>query len=238
MNIDNNGIFYFDEHDKGEEIFFKKDVDKKNPLELSRFYKLLNNPEFIIKYATYNFDNEKIINMLRRFMELQKKVHLTDLPTSYYMEDGIMKGTVIPYYPDSENLYRIALTRNLLNLANYYYHDDDMLHNLFLLFSDMVDIIEELVDNNISYFDTNPSNFVFSNNQIKLIDFDPECDRIKYEVDKKSIRKILKEIDFLVFVVTKRFQLADLCEHYPRSFKGYRKHLVKIENKIRKGKNV
>jgi hypothetical protein len=238
MKIDNNGIFYYDEHDKGKEIIFEKDFDKKKPEESSKFYKLLNNPELIIKYATYHFNDEKVMYMLKRFIELQKKVKLTDLPTSYYMEDGVIKGTVIPYYPDSPTLYNIALTRNLLNLANYYYHDDDMLHNLFLLFNDMVNVLEELVENNILYFDANPGNFVFSNNQIKLIDFDPECDRIKYEVDKKSIKKLLNEIDTAVFLVTKRFQVADLCVCYPKNFKSYRKHLIKVENRIRNGKDV
>ncbi|MBP5683830.1 MAG: hypothetical protein J6X02_01060 [Bacilli bacterium] len=235
MNIDKNGLIYYTQHDKGEEIIFEKDINKKNPDEISRFYKLNNHPELIIKYAIKNFDNEKVRYMLRTFMELQKRVYLTKLPTSYYMEDGIMKGTIIPYYDKGISLNTVSLTKKIDELMKYYYHDEDILHNLFILFSDIMDILEELVDNNVIYFDTNPGNFVLINNRIQLIDFDPEYDRIVYEVNKKNIVKMLIEFDRLVFLVTKRFGIADLCYYNPRNIQSYRKHLVKIENKIRKG---
>ena len=234
MNIDNEGLLYYDESDKGKEILFKNDAKKRIPNDVSKFYQLLQNSDLIIKYSINNLDNEKVRYMLRRFLELKNKVQLTDLPTSYYVEDGIMHGTVIHYYQDAPSLDSIFRTHQLGELKKYYMHDDDNIHNLFMLLSDIISIIEELKDNEILYIDSNPGNFVLFNNQAKLIDFDPSYNRIRYGNDKHDIREVLKGIEELVFLANKRFGLYDLYVSRIKSFDAMRKHLVKVENKVRK----
>ena len=232
MKVDNNGIFYYDETSRGNEVIFNSVPKRKEGLEPSKFYELIDNPNLLIKYAVTHFDDEKIRYMLKRFILLQSKINKTDLPTSYYMENGMMQGTVVPYYKDCKSLYTISETNSLEELMKYYKHDDDYIHNLFILLSDILDITEELADNGIYYYDNHPGNFVFKDNEVQLIDFDPA--HIKYEVDKKGYRKMLENYDQLVFLLNKRFELADLCVYYPKNIKGMRKHLIKIENKIRR----
>ncbi len=234
MNYDGNGIIYYNESHKGEEVLFH-DAPKRNKNEISsKFYELINHPELLIKYSLSNLDDEKVRYMLRRFIELEKKIKLTNLPTSYYQENNELKGIVIPYYKNGISLYTLMETHSLDELMKYYKHDDDYIHNFYLLLEDILDIIEELSDNNVYYFDTNPGNFVIKDNQVHLIDFDAKY--IKYEVDKKLFRKLLLNYDELVFLTNKRFELCDLCAYKPKNFEGMRKHLVKVENRVMKGR--
>ena len=98
--------------------------------------------------------------------------------------------------------------------------------------SDILDIIEELKDNSIRYTDCNPGNLVLKNNQVHLIDFDPNY--VHFDFDKKNMRKLLESYDDLFFVLSKRFELIDMTAFYPKDFKAMRKRLTKVENKIMK----
>ncbi len=234
MNVDNSGLFYYDENSCGKEISFIKDNRKVNQYAVSRFYELLGNNEQIIKCPKFNFDSDKVRNMLEHFIVLAKKVKLTDLPTSYYMEKDKLKGTVIPYYKDAPSLYNIMDTNRLSTLMNYYKKDDDKIHNLFILFNDVLDIIEELKDNDIMYYDINPGNFVIQNNKIQLIDFDPELERIEYSINRKNFLILMQRVEYFVYFVIKGFNMDDMPVYRPRSFKSMRKRLIKEENKLRK----
>lgn len=232
MNIDNKGLSYFNETSKGEEITFKL-----SGLEIkSEFYKLIDNPNYIIKKSFREINSEALLDMLYRFSEIKDKITLTDLPISYYLEDNVIAGSVIPYYEDSENLYNISKTKELSNLSKVYKRDDDNIRNLFILYSEIIDIIEELYDNGICYYDSNSTNFVFKDNKVHLIDFDPSY--IKFNTRRKATIQTLSGIDDLADRMNGRFLSYDEWPYLPRSFNNLRKHLVKIENRVRKRRNV
>ena len=109
MKEDNNGLYYYDERSKGEELPFSrpKDCNVK-----SAFYTLLDNPNYIIKKSLVEFDHEKTLKMLYRFKELKDIITKTDLPIDYYMEDCKMMGMVVPYYHDAPTLYTIRCNSN------------------------------------------------------------------------------------------------------------------------------
>ena len=227
MNIDNKGLSYYDESSKGEEIVFS--LDKL--IIRSKFYELLDNPNYIIKKT--KVDNiDSLLNMLLRFNEVNDSIHKTDLPINYYMENDTVNGMIIPYYKDSITLYSLSKTYELKNLMKYYYHDDDMLHNLYLLYNDIIDVIEELYENGICYYDSNATNFVFKDNKVHLIDFDYKY--LSFNINNRNKHTTVDGLYGLIDKMNGRFLLRNDLIHIFNSFDSLRKYLVKKENKIRK----
>lgn len=230
--MSNDWLKYYDETSKGEELFFTDAPKKKNLSEKSRFFRVIGEPDKIIKYSITGLDVNKTMEMLERFHLVKDNVTKTKLPDSLYLENDQISGTVPPFFGDSPSLYIIGETHSLSTLSEHYKKDDNEVHNFFILLRDILDVIEELRDNSIGYSDTNPGNFVFSDNNVQLIDFDPNY--IFYDIDKKGVKRILTSYDELVFVLCRRFGLIDLPAYYPKDFKGMRKRLDKVENKVYK----
>ena len=232
MNIDNNNLIFFDKTSKGQEIKFENTQAKKPKQEKSKFYEVLEHPEYIIKYSQKKLKDYDIYKMLTIFSKLKEKITSTDLPIAHYQEDNILKGIVVPYYNDSVSLYQITSTKNLNELTKYYHHDDDKLHNLYLLLNDALNILEELQNNNICYIDSNPGNFILKDNQVKLIDFEPNY--LKYGLTNENIKILLERYDDLICNSHLYFQLDNLPIYKAKNFKIMRNHLIKLENKTRK----
>ena len=234
MNIDRFGMYYFDENTKGNEIIFPPSLTKKDTENKSKFYELLTIKNYLIKYSRKELNYKEIYKMLKLFIESQSKIALTDLPIAYYQENMKLKGLIVPYYQNSTSLYQIIKNNNLNDLYKYYFHDDDKIHNLYLLLNDILDVLEELSNNNILYLDTNASNFIIENNQIKLIDFEPQY--LKYEINKENIKRLLTNYDDLLYTICLNLKLDNLAIHNSKNFKNMRNYLTKLENKIRKRK--
>lgn len=228
MKIDNNGFTYYDETSKGELVTFSNiDNIKIN----NNFFHLLDNPNYIIKKSD-DLNLDRLMIMLDRFNKLKNVIKLTDFPLSYYMENNKIEGTVIPYYPDTIPLYTISKTRKISNLTPLYNHDEDCIRNVFCLYNDILDIFQELLDNGVFYYDSNSTNFVFSNNEVKLIDFDPK--RVLFDGIHKEYKTVIDGVYALINLMTERFFYYEEVLYFPRSIEGMRKHLVKLENKVRK----
>ena len=228
MNTDNYGLTYFSESDKGQEITFSTTDSTKNK---SKFYELTLLKDYIIKYSQKELNQEEAIKMLQLFKSSQSKINLTDLPISYYQEYSSIKGIIVPYYQNSISLQRI-IENGIKNISNYYHHDNNPIHNLYLLTNEILDILEELQNNNIIYLDNNASNFIIKDNQIKLIDFEPQY--LKYETNNKNIKRLLKSFDDLLYTIYSNLKLDDLVIHNSKDFKNMRKYLLKIENSMHK----
>lgn len=229
MIIDQYGINCYDENDRGKEIVFFLG----GKLEIkSKFYEIINEPNNIIKCPSL-IDYDKEIEMLQRFNDIRKDVKKTDLPSGYYQEKSIIRGEVIPYYMEAPTLFDLSIDKDKSKINNYYYKSDDKIRNMFILYNEILDIIEELYDNNICYYDSNSTNFVFKDNNVHLIDFDYK--HISYKKNRRSLYKVLIGIDDLVDRMNNRFLAHDEFIYFPRSFNSMRKHLVKLENRIRKG---
>ena len=232
MKFDSQGLPYFNISDKGKKIIFHTPNNKNKKTNKSSFYELLTLKDYLIKYSHTVLDKDTYFMMLKTFKDTQDKITLTNLPIGYYEEKDTLKGTIIPYYKDSISLAEITESKNLDNLSKYYFHDDDKLHNLYILLNNILDILEELQNNGICYIDSNPSNFLIKDNQIKLIDFDPKY--ILYGLNNKNINATLTRFDDLVFYLHLHFQLDNLAIYKAKNFKTMHKHLVKLENKMRK----
>ena len=232
MKIDYIGLTSFNELDKKKQIFFKNPITKSEKVVKSDFYNLATLDNYIIKIPHKKLNKEDYLTMLKIFNELKDKITLTDFPIGYYEEDEILKGTVIPYYKNSVALLDIVESKSLDVLKKYYYHNDDKLHNLYILLNEILTILEELQNNNISYIDSNPSNIIIKDNQVKLIDFEPQY--LRYGSNNQNIKTTLYRFDDLVYCLHSDFKLDNLVIYQAKNFTTMRKHLVKLENKIRK----
>ncbi len=224
-------VIRYNESNKGQELFFRQNGNKSANASKSRFFRLLDDPNQIIKYSVTELDVPKTVSLIERFSLVKDQVTKTKLPNALYEENGLVKGTVVPFFENGISLYEIAETHSLEKLSEHYKRDDDNVHNLFLMMRDILGIIEELKDYGFYYTDSNMGNFIFKDNQVHLIDFEPLYMR---EASKENLKIVLKWYDELLFIVNKRFNLIDLPVYKPKDFKSMSKRLDKVENKVRK----
>lgn len=232
--IDNRKIQFYNEKSRGKEIVFSDNHKKKNPAAASLFYEFIPDDSLIIKYFQTEIDELKLYNMLERFIEKKDKIKNIDLPTAYYKEGNSIKGLIVPYYKNGISLYQLARTGDLSTLQKYYHHDDEVIHNLYILCQDILNKLEELVDNGILYYDSNLSNFIVVDNTIKIIDFDYKY--LEYNITKETLKTVLRGFEQLFYELNKKFKLEDLCIYYPKKFSDMQRHISKTETKIRKRK--
>jgi len=232
--VDNNGILYFTEKSKDKEIIFGMRPQKKNKEDKSLFYEFIGDDNLIIKCYSEKSDIDQVdlYEMILLFNRLKDKILGTDLPNIYYAENNQINGLIVPYYKNGISLYQLTESHSLSTLKEHYNHDDDKIHNLYVLCFDILDKLEELADNNIMYYDINPSNLILINNQVQIIDFDNRY--IKYNLTIENIKIILKNYEQLFYILNKKFKLIELPIYYPKSFDNMRKYIKKTENKVRK----
>ena len=180
LKYDKKGIGYLDE----------KDIEKRQLiLEKRSFYRVLRNSfysiegdtsDYIIKKLCEHslFQGLKIKKMLEGFLKIQNHLSNIDLPVGYYLENEEIWGTIVPYYMNSISI-RELLRFPVHDIMDYYYHDENNLRNLLSLYLDILLLLEEMYANNVSYLDIHQGNFVFYENQVKLIDFEPQFIRFK-----------------------------------------------------------
>ena len=233
--FDKNGLLYID-----------NDKFKKHPLDLNEikedennkiknyFYELESTSDYIIKYSINNLNTSDLINMLINFKKINDRIKKIDFPIGYYLENNHIKGEIIRYYKNSFSLYSLSETKDINILSKYYYHDEDTIHNLYLLMLEILDLIEELYEENVYYTDIHRGNFVINNNDVKLIDFDYKYISFKDKKDRKLLYSILNNYENLLFMMNKRFNLGELVPYYTNNFDNMRKYVKKIENKVRK----
>ena len=231
MKIDKNGLVYYDEKDKGNEVDFHL---PKNFEIKSKFFEVIDNPSVIIKQPLTDFNEDRELEMLIEFNKVHDDIKKTDLPVSYYKENNDIVGTVVPYYDKSISLYTLSKKRDsrLYQLMEVYKRDDDAIRNLFILYREIIDLMEELYNYGICYYDSNSTNYVIKDNNVHLIDFDPK--HISFETKRRNLYQVLIGIDDLIDRMNNRFVLYDEFPFLPHTFDGLRKHLIKIENKVRK----
>ena len=101
----------------------------------------------------------------------------------------------------------------------------------FVLVSHKVFPFNELFDNGIYYTDTNTGNFIITDNQIKVIDFDPNY--VKFDDKDHRLAIILDHYIRLINCVLDNYQLHNRYNENIQNFNEARILTKKIENKVR-----
>lgn len=167
--IDDYGFLYLD-----DEYIFKKSIKYYNKLDKikSKFFEIESTDEYIVKYHLEKLNKKDVFKMLLKFYGVKANI-LSNIkfPIGYYKENNKIKGLIIPNYPHAVSLRYVIINNNL----DYYYnHSEDKRENILSLLKDILKILKDLYDNGIIYVDVNPGNFVFYQNEVKIIDFDPK----------------------------------------------------------------
>ena len=54
------------------------------------------------------------------------------------------KINLIYFYRNAPSIAQIAQTKDINDISKYYYHDDDSIHNLYLLFIDILNLMDSI----------------------------------------------------------------------------------------------
>ena len=233
LKIDNNGFFYI-----------KDDYIKKYPERLiniecngipnSYFYELLTSSNYAIKYNLFPLNKDGLLNMLLNLQKAQRYIKNIDFPIGYYVDNYEIYGEIIRFYKNAPSLYTVTKKQDINEVSKYYYHDEDSIHNLYMMLLDILNLIEELFDNNIFYTDIHTGNFVIHKNHVKLIDFDYQFIHFNSKKSLEMLKIILFNYESLVYILNKKFNMGEYSLDNPANFKDAKIMLKQMENNVRK----
>lgn len=228
FKIDKNGLFYFDNENLLNSLY--PFYNNKN-----LFFHLEGIDNYLVKYSSKEYTKKEILKykqMLLFFQKLQPQFKEIDFPIGYYKEANELRGIIIPYY-HGPTLRKVSEERELGDLSKYYYQDDDMIHNLFCLYLDILDQMEHLFAEKIYYVDVHSGNFVLDNNQVKLIDFEIPYIHFNQKA-RESLTTIINNYIYLVKITNRRFGIHDDLLFTEGNFSETRFLVKSLENRVRK----
>ena len=213
----------------------KRDINE-NRYYQNGFYRILSTNDYIIKYSYTVFtrrEREAIKNMLINLTEKQNKVFSVDFPIGYFKCGSKLSGLIIRYYQDGVSFDNILNDCDIELLGKYYSHDEDNIHNLFMLFNDVLNSVYEMFENGIYYMDIHPGNIVLTNNSAKLIDFDTHY--IKFDEKDKRLQSIMGAYLLLLKESLSTYCLENNINENLINFEEAKKYTKKLENIVRRG---
>lgn len=238
-----NNLFVFDQLNLDKREF------KLETKHFNTFYRIPSTNDYIIKCSNSIFTKKaenKIKEMLMNLLTIGRKITSIDFPIGYYQEDDYLRGLIIRYYENSPSLYDLSKNYPLEELFNYYQYDNNLIHNLFMLFHDVLDLIEEMCDNNILYTDISYSNILLYKNKPKLIDFDYRFVHFNNQKKYFNVSDFITRMsfdDYFKMVITNYFRtIREILEAYGfnnfvsiehNNFNEARSYVKILENRVR-----
>ena len=233
LKNDKEGLLYLED----DNIFRKHSlqIDKRNNVDeyfKYVFYPVDSTDEYIIKYSctVYTRKQIKLIKeMLFNLVCKQKNIKSVDFPIAYFYHMKRLCGLIVKYYKEGISVDNIIKLQDIESVGKYYYHDENNIRNLFMLYSELLNTIIELFDNDIFYVDLNPGNIVLYNNQVKLIDFDYRY--ISFNNKDKKIKTIIDSYLEFVRVTLNSFYVSNYNNDC-NDFRDVKRYLKKLENNV------
>lgn len=238
LKRDKDGLLFIDD----DRIFMHSPllIDHREVSEYcyypSAFYRLLSTNDYIIKYAFTHYtrkETKEFKQMLINLTEKQDKLPNIDFPIGYFKNGNRYAGQIIKYYQDGISCEDIIKEKDINLIGKYFAHDEDNIHNMFLLFDEVLTRVYEMFENGIYYLDINTGNIILNDNQVKLIDFDPYY--VQFDNKDDQLRKIMGAYILLLKTVLAKYGLDDNINDRPTNFNEAKSLTKKIENNIRRG---
>jgi len=241
---DENGLYYVNINDVKDNLiklnFIHNEYKSSELLSQNSkydFFGLSELDDYVLKICT-NYCHSNMysqIYLLKKFNELRNKLIDIDFPIGYVSDNGKIIGQVIKNYPHSISLRNASINFSLFELKSYFYRDDDDLHNLFLLYHEILNLLEAAYENNFIYCDVNPGNFLLYDNNVKLIDFENEY--MFFYQGNYNIRYVLRAYLNMIIKVNCEYHLDNNISftfNNKNVFLKVRKKVLELENHIRK----
>ena len=174
-------------------------LTSKNDAEGSYIYLSSCNKYIAYKVSKNYRLRRKVVDlgppMTDRLIAVIEKINLTDFPTGIITIKDFVIGQEMIYYHNYRTLTTAVYQRISEDKLLYYYQK-------ILL------IIQELLDNGIIYIDIHPNNIMVNsnNNQVKLIDFDPEF--ISFNQDNESYYQMLNNLKKMIDEINTYLKLS------------------------------
>ncbi len=223
LNVDNLDIhpIFFDEI-SGKEIY-------------SNFYTIGNNRDYILKDTPYPliFHKTRTLEMLKNLNYYGSNIEEIDFPIGYYYQNNHFKGTIVPYYPEAFSVMQVFKKYWLKDLSDFYNHDEDEIKNILQLYLDIITLIEKMFDNNIAYLDiAHGNNFLFFDNKVKVIDFEPDYIKVTKYKDK-YLGEIINSLCRLISILNRKMFFYDIVLEKGRNFEETKSNVKNMEKRIR-----
>lgn len=151
------------------------------------FYKM-KNKNLLLKISQLpTKEEEKLVDELIKRQSLIKTI---DFPLGKVYKKNKYIGQILKYYDQSITIRELLKTYNLNEIKKIYNKSENKIDNLFFLLNEIIEIIEEANNHNITICDIHSKNILIHNNKIKIIDFDP-----KYTHFEKNIHYNYSQIN-------------------------------------------
>ena len=238
LKTDNDGLLYTDNFILLRQSPLNIDTRKyqEDKYYLNDFFPLYSTNDYIIKYCITRY-TRKEIKALKEMLEVmtlkQSLIKKTDFPIGYFKHIRKLQGFIIPNYQDGMSYDHLLENADINEVKKYYHHDEDSIHNVFLMLLDVLDAINEMFDNGIYYSRFYSDDIVLHDNEAHLIDFD-QFNVSFCEKDKKLI-SVMGYYLKLLNTTLKMFELSEGVSENLQNFEEAKTFTKKIENKVRKG---
>ena len=230
---DNRGLIYVDSNDiQLNDLCFKE--IKKSYGAKRQFFKIEGIDDYIIKDSTWiplHFNQVRNRNLLQSLVNKQKDIPDVDFPIGYYRDHNKMKGIIIPYYQDALSLRKMIYLYVFDDLKKYYNHDSDDIDNLINLLVRILELLSKMYDNGVMYLDIHSGNFVFKDNDIKIIDFDPGFVFFK-DKDHNHYERILSNYASLVETICRRLKFKPILFNPEITFMETERKVKKLKKEL------
>lgn len=245
LQLDDNNLYYLNilnKKDKLTKVEFEQLQYKSfsyipKVLEYD-FYTLENLKNCLLKIKNNNCDTMMMHQMylLQKLLSFKDLFPYCDFPNGYVLDNKEIVGMILPNYSsNSVSFQNVCIKDSLNELKNYLLRDSDNIHNVFLIYLEILDMIEKMYENGLVYYDINEGNFIFDNNKIKIIDFDYE--KIGFIRTKSNLNGLLNNYLEMVNRVNSEYNLSKISNNISKtSFSSVRNKIIKLENSVRKNR--
>lgn len=245
FQLDSDNLFCFDIFDKKDELIkvnfeqlqYKSFHHKPKVLQYD-FYILSSLKNYLLKIKNGNCDAMLMhqVYLLKKLSPFKDLFSYCDFPNGYVVDNKEIVGMILPNYSsESVSFQNTCIKYSLNELKNYLLRDDDDIHNLFMIYLEILTMVEKMYDNGLLYYDINEGNFIFDNNKIKIIDFDFE--RIGFVKTKSNLNGLLTNYLDMVNRVNGEYSLSKISSNISKtSFSSVRNKIIKLENTVRKSR--
>ena len=238
MQMDKKGLLFIRDDNilREQQMMIDRRKNLENRYYQNGFYKIPSTDDYIIKYSYTCFTRKEIKAikyMLETLISKQSEISEVDFPIGYFAYRKTLTGLIVRYYKNGQACDNIFETHEIEYLGKYYYHDEDNIRNLFILFDELLNIIYKMFENGIYYSDTNPGNIIIDDNALKLIDFDYRY--VFFDNKDLRLKTILRGFSFFLKDALKNLQLDDNIDSDYKNFDEAKKYIKSLENKVRKG---